>query len=280
LVVLLLLVLPFVFYASNSKATRNHNRVDRIIVWLSAPVQLLVTASLDGADRLLRRYVLLINVEQDNERLRAENARLRLAADNREEQRLENLRLCGLLALKEQAPEATMIAARVIAVSPTPLFRSFRVDRGRKDGVKLGAPVINAEGAVGRVAALNDGYADVMLLVDANSSTDVLVQRTRARGRLHGSGGDRQVSIEVQYLARTDDIDPGDILITSGAGGIFPKGVRVGVVTEIERRAFGLYQKARAKPAVDFERIEEVLILQPTWPHETDFERAGAKAER
>ena len=278
MVVLLLLVLPFVFYASNSKATRNHNRLDRLIVWLSAPVQFLVTATLDGTDRVLTRYVLLMNVERDNERLVAENARLRSALDRGEEQRRENQRLHGLLALHDQAPDAGAILARVIAIAPTPLFRSLRVDRGKKDGVKLGAPVVNSDGAVGRIAALNDGYADIMLLVDANNSTDVLVQRTRARGRVRGTGSDRQVGIDVQYLARTDDIEPGDVLITSGAGNVFPKGLRVGVVGDIERRAFGLYQKAKARPAVDFDRIEEVLILQPSWPAATDFEMKGPRA--
>jgi rod shape-determining protein MreC len=274
LVALLLLILPFVFFVSNSKSTRDHNRVDRIVLWLGAPVQFIVVATLDGTSRVIRRYITLMNVERDNERLRAENAQLRAVLSTREEQRLENERLRRLLAVRERAPDAPMVSARVIGVSPTPLFRSFRIDRGKNDGIALGAPVVNADGVVGRVGALNDGYADVMMLVDANSSTDVLVQRTRARARVRGTGSNGRIGIEVQYLARTDDVAPGDVLITSGAGGSFPKGLKVGVIEGVERRGFGLYQDARARPSVDFERIEEVLVMQPPWPQETDFEPA------
>lgn len=274
LIVLALIALPFVLYVSNAKEVRDHNAIDRFVVLVSAPIQWLVTSTVDGVIDLWSRYVYLVGTEDKYLELAQENGRLRGELRAREELRLENERLRLLLGLRERAPEVRMAHARVIAESPTPLFRSIRVDRGSSDGVRVGAAVLGFEGLVGRVAALASGHADVMLLVDANSSTDVLVQRTRARARVRGAGDDGQLALEVQYLARTADVVPGDILITSGVGDIFPKGLSVGTVAATEQRAFGLYQGAQVQPSVDFTRLEDVMIVLGTWPEGTSFERA------
>jgi rod shape-determining protein MreC len=272
LVVLVLLLLPLVFYLSNSKEPRDHNLVDRAIVWISSPVQWLVVAALEGVSTGWSRYVALIDVARDNEQLRAENARLASEVAAREEMRLENERLQRLLSLRDRSPIEKAVFARVIAVSPTPLFRSVRIDRGEQDGVHLGAAVVSHAGVVGRVGALGGDWSDVMLLVDANNSTDVLVQRTRARARVRGKGGDRELGIKIEFLGRTEDVAPGDVLITSGAGKVFPKGLVVGRVLSIERAAFGLYQEAAVQPSVDFTRLEELMVLRAGWPGDTTYE--------
>ncbi len=241
---------------------------------MSAPVQWLTTSTLDGLEGLWHRYVALVGVQQENDRLRAENAGLKHELAASEEQRLENGRLRRLVGLKERAPQLQTVFAHVIAGSPTPLFRSMRIDRGSQDGVKLGAAVVADEGVVGRVAAVNAQWADVMLLVDANSSTDVLVQRTRARARVRGTGSDVHLGLQVEYLARSADVEPGDILISSGTGTVFPKGLRVGTVMTVERGAFGLYQNARVEPSVDFGRLESVLVVTGAFDDGASFEDA------
>lgn len=266
------MVVPLVFYLSNSKDVRDHTTFDRVVVWLSSPVQWLVVSTLDGISNTWSRYVALVGVEEENGLLRREVARLRGELAYREEQALENQRLRRLLQLHDQAPTVKAITAQVIATSPTPLFRSVRVARGTDDGVHVGAAVVNQDGVVGRVAAVTASYADVMLLVDANSSTDVLVQRTRARARVRGMGGDGELGVRVEYLPRTEDVLPGDVLVTSGLGRVFPKGLRVGRVISVERGAFGLYQEARIDPSVDFQRLEEVLILPEGFSPSTTFD--------
>ena len=272
-----LLALPFVFYVSNSKEVRDHNVLDRGVLFVSAPAQWLVVHSLDAAADYWQRYVALWGVVADNEQLHADNARLRGAVVDAEEHRQENDRLRLLLGLQARAPAVKMVFAQVIGTSPTPLFRSLRIDRGSRDGLHLGAAVVGDDGVIGRVAALGSHDADIMLLVDNNSSTDVLVQRTRARGRVRGQGGDHAVGIEVQYLARTAGVEPGDVLITSGLGKTFPKGLRVGKVLFVERRAFGLYQCATVQPSVDFSRIEAVMVLLHGYPAEATFETPEAR---
>jgi rod shape-determining protein MreC len=261
-----------VLYVSNAKSRREQNVIDRVLVVVSAPIQWLTASTLDGVDGLWRRYVALLGVERENEQLHEENARLKRDLATRQEQLIENGRLRLLVGLKQRAPEVKMLHARVIATSPTPLFRSLRIDKGTEDGLQLGAAVVNEDGIVGRVAAVNKGWADVMLLVDANSSTDVIVQRTRARARVRGTGSDVHLGLNVEYLARAADVEPGDVLVTSGTGTVFPKGLPIGTVMTVERGAFGLYQSAKAEPRVDFGKIESVLVVTGEFSPETSFE--------
>ena len=272
MVVLVLLLLPFVFYVSNSKSERDHNLFDRAVLFVSAPAQWVVVATLDSVADLSHRYIALVNLQTENDRLKTENSLLRAEVAAREEQRHENERLRLLVGLRERAGDVKMVFSQVIGTSPSPVFRSLRIDRGSQDGLELGAAVVSHDGVVGRVAALGQAYADVMLLVDAYSSMDVLVQRTRARARVRGQGGDDGMGIDVQYLARTADVEPGDVLITSGLGKTFPKGLRVGRVVSVERRAFGLYQHATVQPSVDFGRIEAVMVILKSYPGDATLE--------
>lgn len=260
----LLLALPVVFYVSNTRAPKDHTWLDAAVVRLSAPVQWTVVASLDSVTGVWQRYIALIDVRDQNEHLHAEVSRL--TEDNLAlKERLQQLGdLQRLMAVRENLTAATMVHAQIIAASPSALFRSVRIDRGRDDGLKLGAAVLSHDGVVGRIAALGRVSADVMLLIDANSSADVLVQRTRARARVRGRGADRDFALDAEYLGRIADVEPGDLLVTGGLGRTFPKGLPVGRVTGIERRAFGLYQRAIVEPTVNFARLEQVLVVVPT----------------
>lgn len=265
-------MLPVVFYVSNSKTIRDHNVFDRIVLAISAPVQWAVVGSFDSVSTTWRRYIDLTEVEEQNEWLMLENSRLENELAMREEQRLENDQLRMLVGMRERSSHVRMLFCRVVGMSPSPVFQSIRIDVGRHDGVTLGAAVINQQGVIGRVAALGEFHADIMLLVDNNSSLDVLVQRTRARARVRGYGDDQHIGVDVQYIARTADVEPGDVLITSGLGSVFPKGLRVGRVTRVEKRAFGLYQQASVIPYVDFTRLEMAMVILGGWSKDTDFE--------
>ncbi len=276
LVVLTLLALPFVFYVSNAKEVRDHNIFDKVVVTVSAPIQWVVRGAVEGVINVWSRYVYLIDTAEQNLTMAEELGRLRGQLARDEEMRLENERLKSLLSVRHRASGVPMVHAQIIAMAPTPLFRSVRVDRGSNDGVSVGSAVVNADGVVGRVAAVTMQWSDVMLLVDANSSTDVLVQRTRARARVRGFGGDRALGIQVEYLSRTADVQPGDVLVTSGIGEVFPKGLRVGKVMATETRAFGLYQNATIEPAVDVAKLEDVLVVIGRWAPGTTFETPEA----
>lgn len=195
--------------------------------------------------------------------LRAENLRLKARLVDFSETRQENERLRGLLAFGAELEPRT-VAARVIAVDATSWFSTVTVDRGDRDGVREGQAVMTTMGAVGRVVATAPHSARVLLIVDASSRISTLVERTRTRGVCRGNGE----TLILDYVPLTDDVKEGDILVTSGLGGGFPKGLVVGTVKTVAQRGFDMFQTIRIEPAVDFSRLEEVLVVVPA-------ERAG-----
>ena len=132
------------------------------------------------------------------------------------------------------------------------------MDKGIRDGVRQGAPVVIPEGIVGVVVEASGRYAKVLLLTDPNSAVDALVQQTRARGIVKGGGADYCV---FDYVLRKHGISVGDTVVSSGLDGVFPKGFRVGRISEIVRQNAGIFQKVSVTPYVDFEILEEVFII-------------------
>lgn len=260
--VVLLVVLPLLVFYSNNKPTRDHNLLDRVVLTIITPVQLVFDWAFDGMASTVDRYLTLVGVEEENERLRAELGSLRLKLQVFDEQSRETQRLRRLVGMP--APQHhRLLGARIIARSPSPLFKSVRIDRGSNEGVDLGAGVISPRGAVGRVAAITSSTADVMLLTDANATLDVMVQRTRALGRSRGLGRDVGFEATLDYVLRTDDVQLADVVVTSGLDAVFPKGTTVGTVTELRRKRFGLYQEVQITAAADFAHLEEVLVVVP-----------------
>ena len=276
----LLLALPLVFYSANAKHSRDHTWFDRGIVIVSSPIQSAVTATIGGISDAWYGYVALVDVEKDNGRLLAQNRRLRREVARLQEYAVENERLRGLLRFSERAPEVRMVAADVIAVSASPLSRIVQVNRGSGDGIELGSAVVHDDGAVGRVVAVADTTSDVILLADVNHSTDVVFQRTRVRARVRGRGRDGTAGVKIEHLARTAPVELGDLVVTSGLGNVFPKGIPVGTVREVIKTSHGPYQPALLEPSVDFGRLESVLIIQGDWPPETDYQVEAHAAKR
>ncbi|MCJ7662835.1 MAG: rod shape-determining protein MreC [Desulfobacterales bacterium] len=211
----------------------------------------------DSVHTAFQNHVLLVNLKEENRhvqeevrRLKQENAALRESA-----QTLERLR--SLLLLKARIP-AAMIAAEVVAYSPSAWFRTIVINKGQRDGVKKGFPVVTLEGVVGRVMRISSSSSVVLLVLDRNSSVDCLVQRNRIRGIMEGEGGGR---CYLRYVPRTEDIQVGDHIITSGLGGIFPKGLSMGEVVRVEKKEYGLFQEIEVMPSADLSRLEEVMVI-------------------
>jgi rod shape-determining protein MreC len=118
--------------------------------------------------------------------------------------------------------------------------------------------VVTSAGVVGRILRVEESYADVLTIIDANAAVDSLVQRTRARGVVEGQNFN---ALNMRYLQREDDVISGDTVITSGMGGDYPKGIVVGYVTDVQRKPFGISQKVMLQPSVDFSKIEEVFVV-------------------
>ncbi|MBC7174198.1 MAG: rod shape-determining protein MreC [Polyangiaceae bacterium] len=231
---------------------------------------------------VLEEYFYLVDVNRDNERLRMENARFREELRELRVQGVENLRLCDLLALRRHIGGET-ISAQVISKDLDHVGGNFRVarvliDRGERDLVRAGMPVISVDGLVGQIRRAAGHSADVTLVVDQTSAVDVVIRRTGARGMLRGTGDTDRYACQIQYLERTDEVEVGDEVYTSGMGQRFPAAILVGRVSRVERREYGLYQEAEVTPAVHFSALEEVLILSSSTRSQlADAEREGSE---
>lgn len=199
-------------------------------------------------------------------RLRVENARLRSQVENlnREvavlrEQASSAQRLERLLQLRQQLTYQA-VATRVIGRDPSRWFTTVLVDRGSRDGIRRNAPVVTPDGIVGRVIEVTPMASRVLLISDSRSAVGVLIQASRDAGVVEGVGG---IRLHLKYLSRAAVINEGDLVVTSGLGGVFPRGLVVGRIGDIIREEGELLQEAVVEPAAQLDRLEEMLILLP-----------------
>lgn len=254
-----LLAAPLAVYMVRGRKPARLNLLDRAIIQLTAPVERMIVGVAGAMVDVFQGYVWLRKVRFENLELRRTVVRQRSEVDSAHEIRLENERLRKLLALRDSLGPVPTMPAQVVAVGASPLSHSLRIARGLRDGLVRGAPVISAEGVVGTIAQLADGYADVQLVTSPFSAISALNQRTRGRSTVKGTGDVTRCKLE--YALRTDEILESDVLVTAGGAGHFPKGLRLGRVTEIVKKPYGLFQQARVIPAVDFSRLDEVLVV-------------------
>ena len=221
-----------------------------------SPVVRASSGAVDGAGGLWHGYVDLRNLRRENERLQREVAALRLERQRLRAAGRENGQLHELLDL-QRALTLPTLAARVIRIELSGPFRLAMLDRGSVHGIRPGDAVITPDGVVGRVTEVTGHLSRVQLLIDTSSGAAAMVSRTRQQGMVVGR---RDNELEMQYLPALADVRSGDTVDTSGLDGIYPKGFRIGRVTRITS-SDRLQQRVAVATAVDFRRLEEVLIL-------------------
>ncbi len=233
-------------------------RAHDLVAFVLTPVQSLLTRAHRGALSVWSTYAEWKAVRTDNLALHAENDRLRVQALQALETEQENRRLRRLVTLRDRLP-LTTLAGEIIGREGGGWARSVTVNRGQRDGIVQQTPVIVPEGLVGRVAQVQSGASVVQLLNDPASTVGAVVQRTRTAGLVEGAPGG---GLRFKFMARDGaGVAPGDLIVTSGLGTLFPKGIPVGRVAAIEDKGSALFHFAVLAPAVDFARVEEVLLL-------------------
>lgn len=220
-------------------------------------VQRGMMALVSGVRGLWTGYVGLQNVQVENAALKQElqSLQIRLQEERAEAQRTDNLR--QLLELRERAGLDTT-AAEVIAAAASPEFRTVTIDKGSSHGLQTDMAVISPAGVVGRVILPGGRASKVQLLVDRNAAAGALIERTRVQGVVIGFGDG---SLRMQYVPGTADVKTGDLVVTSGIDGIYPKGFVIGTIDNVTR-GVGQYHEITVRPTVDFTRLEEVLVVR------------------
>ena len=214
-------------------------------------------AVVGGVRNLWSGYLDLRHVHGENLVLKKEmqTLQVRLQEERAEAQRTDRLR--QLLELRERAHLDTT-AAEVIAAAASPDFRTVTIDKGTSEGLKTDMAVISPAGVVGRVILPSRRAAKVQLLIDRNAAAGALIERTRVQGVVEGFGDG---SLRMAYVPGTADVKPGDLVVTSGIDGIYPRGFVIGTIEQVERGSGG-YHLITVRPAVDFTRLEEVLVVR------------------
>ena len=255
-------VLPVVYFAIADNNRSHTPIVERPMLSAIGRIQSSNDFVVGNSVHFWDDYIALVHTKDDNDSLRRENARLREENIGLQGILQQNARLTRLVGFKQHHPIYQLEPARVIAADISPYFRVLRIRiQTESDNIKPEMPVISPDGVVGRIERVNGRYCDVMLSVDPRSKIDILTQMNRSRGILSGLGRDDAYDAKISYLLRRDEVEEGEIVVTSGRAGTFPKELPVGRITSIDTKTFGLYQKVTVEPVVDFSRLEEVYII-------------------
>jgi rod shape-determining protein MreC len=262
----LITLVALVVLASLAMVTDQRDREARLgelpwwqawVLEVTAPIQKIVAGPVVGVQDIWASYVDLLEVREDNESLQARIDDLEEVVLQYREALVASGHLQRIAAMRDEF-EVPMLPAEVVGLDVSLGFRSVTVDRGANHGVRSGNPVITHDGVVGLVTATSNNASRSMLLLDRQSAIAGIVQRTRARGVVRGNGsGD----LEFDFFVRLGNVNPGDVVITSGLDSAYPKGLKIGVVSELIDSKGGLIQTAIVRPAVDFGRLEQVFVM-------------------
>jgi rod shape-determining protein MreC len=200
----------------------------------------------------------LVNLRQRNAELEAEVANLQTQVISLQQQVTEVELLSTLLDFARSQRENVYKAASVIFRDPRPFLKYVVIDVGSDDGVLSGMPVVSAEGLVGRVDAVSSNAARVQLITDTDSNVNVIIQPSDTTAVLEGS---ITSDISLDLISKDVDVEPGDLILTSGLGGNFPGNILIGQVASVRTSATALFQQAAVQPAVDFSRLDIVLVI-------------------
>jgi rod shape-determining protein MreC len=234
--------------------------IESVTFGIFSEVQRGLSGGFLGIRSLWTGYIGLRHVKAENDTLKRDLAAAQVAVQEQRALADRTRGLENLLGLRQHVKLDT-VAAEIIGAAASPDFRTLTIDKGTRDGVRADMSVIAPAGVVGRLVVPSLRSAKVQLLIDRNAAAGAIIERTRAQGVVVGGGDDR---LRMESVSEVIDIAGGDVVVTSGIDGIYPKGFVIGQIESVERSG-GAYKRITIKPAVDFRSLEEVLVvLTPT----------------
>lgn len=251
------LLLSFYILTVSARGQLKNEPVGAVLMWVLRPLQIVAQGTANWLIGIQENYLTLSGFKSENERLRKRILALEVERQRLLEAEATNRKLQKLLDFRVQLP-GKPVTASIIANSASSWFQGCILDKGSADGVHKDMAVVTPLGVVGKVVSVTGRSAKVILLTDANSGIDVMVQRSRSRGIVSGSLDSGTV---LKYMKRSEDVQVGDRLITSGLDGVFPKGLMAGTVIKVNKQSLGLFQSIEVLPAVQSALVEEVLVV-------------------
>ena len=272
LLILLVAALLLGVLALATSGNRTATWVENAVGTVTTPVQSFASQASAAITGFFQRIFKTTDADQENAQLKVKLAQYEQIEQRLAEEQQENERLRALLNYAEEQEFSSYVTARVIGMDQGVWFSVFTINAGRKQGIEEDQPVISSSGLVGRVTEVGATWSKVTSIIDTTSAVSVMVERTRDNGMVRGLlSGDGSELLELYYLPAGSDLVPGDIIVTNGVGGIFPKGVVLGTVIEVSRQGTDSQAgNAILQPTVDFQHIEEVMVLTNAEEAETE----------
>lgn len=232
---------------------------ESLIHWVISPIQNLYSKTVTSISDVIDHYIFLAGVSQENERLKKEIESLVKQSNDLLEQLFLEQRVSRLIEYQE-ASQRTSLVASVIGRDATQWSKVVFINKGTEHGVQENLAVVSDAGIIGHVIQSSEQSSKVLLIVDSRSAVDALFQETRVQGVVVGTGKE---TCDMNFVPITAEVSVGDKVLSSGMGGIFPKGLVAGKVSSVIKKKEGLFQEIKIRPSADLSRLEEVLVLLP-----------------
>ena len=260
-----LLLLPLALYLGLYTFNRKTDFLDRLatitgleaVGWIVYPGEWIQRTG----QGLWQDYIALLDVRRENEQLRQRIQDLKIRGMRLRSRAEEAERLRELLSFSPP-PDWSCTGSRIVGerISPSDALETVTLNKGGSNLVRPDMPALTPEGLVGKILKTSPHFSKLLLLTDPNSKIPVISRNNRSKAILKGMGADAALSLK--YVARHSPLSKGEIVVTSGLGGIFPKGIPVARITEIEQTTQSLFQEVKAQPLVNTQGLEEVLLLR------------------
>ncbi len=254
-----ILILSFTLMTVSAKHDKLPLFPEFLALAVLEPIQSLTTDVLDFVSDGIDHYFGLVNTSKENEILKGEIAGLRKENNDLREEIKSFIRLNELQKFSK-GKDYPVLPAKVIGHDATQWSKMIVLDKGTNDGVKESLAVISVSGVIGQVVQAGPNSSKVLLITDSRSAVDAIFQESRTRGVVVGNGSP---SCDMKFVSLTAEVKEGDLAITSGLGGIYPKGLIVGRVLSAVKKQESLFQTLTVTPGADLARLEEALIVLP-----------------
>jgi len=256
--------------AQHKYSVKDVSLFESFLIEAFAPIQRGTLSMKESVVQMFDHYLLIVDTSKKNEDLRKNVSELNNAIFNLEEVQKENERLKKLLQFGKEIPRKKVLA-QIVSWDSSNEFKVLRINKGSDDGVKLMSPVITMDGLIGYVYRSSGHYSDILTILDQNNRVDAIISSSRSHGIVEGLSG---FKCHLKYVNRTEEIIVGDEVITAGLGDIYPKGIKIGKITKVDKESFGITQSIEVTPSVNFHKLEEVVVLIQTNEYGTNLENA------
>ncbi|GAB4297315.1 MAG: rod shape-determining protein MreC [Myxococcota bacterium] len=261
LIALLFFLVPFLILYANTRRPEERGFISRSVIYIQYPLEYTVSKIVRSLGALWTEYVALVEAKKEALRLKEENRKLMFELNRLNEEALENVRLRRLLDISGRLEGYEFVSARIYGAALSPLAQTFRIDRGAKDGVRLYSAVLSGEGLLGRISSVGEFMSEVIPITDSRSYIPCRLRNSRIPCTVAGRGAHSPP--EILHIITTEKVAAGEEVVTDAILSIFPPGLYIGKIGEIEKPPNALFIKANLVLSSNIENIEEVFVIIP-----------------